>query len=100
MSCNNHVAVWRTCARGLIPCCFRVTDAVECLETHNQLSATILRALPLGTHLCYMAYSKQASPSPLKYPFKLCKSTVRQESSGEEIKVGFFVFFVAVPQAF
>ena len=63
-------------------------------------AATIQRALPLGMHLRHLAYSKKACSSALKSPLKFCKSTVRQESSGEEINVGFFVFFVAVPQAF
>ena len=85
------------CARGLIPCCFKVTDAVECFETHNEHAATIMRALPLGMHLRNTAYSKQSCPSPLKSPLNCCKSTTRQESSsGEENKVGFFVCFVAV----
>ena len=84
------------CTRGQIPCCFRMTDAVERFETHNEHAATIMRALPLGMHLLNMAYSKQSCPSPLKSSLKCCKSTTRQESSGDEIKVDFFVCFVAV----
>ena len=71
------------CARGQIPCCSRMTDAVGCLETDNEHSASILRALPLGMHLRNLAYSKQAFPSPLKFLFKWCKSTVRQKSPAQ-----------------
>ena len=63
-----------------------MTDAVERFETHNEHAATIMRALPLGMHLPNMAYSKQSCPSPLKSPLKCCKSTTRQESSGDEDK--------------
>ena len=84
------------CTRGQIPCCFRMTDAVERFETHNEHAATIMRALPLGMCLLNMAYSKQSCPSLLKSSLKCCKSTTRQESSGDEIKVDFFVCFVAV----
>ena len=71
------------CTRGQIPCCSRMTDAVECLETHNEHSASALRALPLGMRSRNLAYSEQAGPSPLKFPMKWCKSTVRQESPAQ-----------------
>ena len=69
------------CTQGQIPCCFRMTDAVECLETHNEHSATILQALPLAMHLSNLAFSKQTGwPFSAESPLKCCKSTARQES--------------------
>ena len=68
-----------------------MTDAVECLETHNEHSATILQALPLAMHLSNLAFSKQTGwPFSAESPLKCCKSTARQVSSGEEFKVGCF----------
>ena len=52
-----------------------MTDAVERLETHNEHSASILRALPLGVRLRNLAYSEQACSSPLKSRLKWRKST-------------------------
>ena len=54
-----------------------------CLETHNEHSASMLRALPLGMRLRNVAYSEQACPSPLKSLLKCCKSAVRQESPAQ-----------------
>ena len=56
---------------------------MERLESHNEHSATIQRALPLGMNLRNRACSKQAGPSPLKSPLKCCKSTPRQESPAQ-----------------
>ena len=71
------------CARGQILCCYRMTDAVECLETYNEQSASLLWALPLGMRFRNLAYSEQACPSQQKSPLKWCKSTVRQESPAQ-----------------
>ena len=44
------------CTRGQIPCCFRMTDAVERLETDNEHAATIVQALPLVTRHALAQY--------------------------------------------